>query len=579
MYLRGKGTMTALKTSMFRASLLLAFTLFVAAGDQFPHVLIEHKGATDPTTEGWRRVKIRHGTIAEAPISKDPVGGIPAWSIDDDGTGKSCVALSYQLNLTGLDAFNVSSCPWRYTLELRVVESPAEPNFSICGEVANPTTRYLIRFNADDQGNTVVTLGLRGRLQSFRVPGPGYHRYELVYDPKSGDSGTIAVFVDGAKEPLVTGYPGEPARGVAPRLVWGSNQSATAGHGHYHFVEFAMEQEPAADLELPTPHVAVDNVCAWPNLTVLPDGAIIATIYSLPSHGGGEGDAQCWASTDQGKTWTLSGTPAAHDPNTCRMNLAAGLARNGDLLVLCSGWDKHDMKALRHTRILKPLVSRSSDGGRTWQVSREFPKEENMSEFIPFGDIIQAQDGSLCVTAYAQTPGSKGFTYHSYFLRSVDDGRTWERAAIIAKEHNETALIQLPDGTWLAAARCGPMDLYASGDNGKTWELGLSTASSQHPGHFLRLSEGRVVLTHGDRRAGVEGVGARISSDDGRTWSPVSMPLARALHRDCGYPSSIQLPDGRVLTAFYAKQTETHPRYHMAVVFWGVDEVFAPLQR
>ena len=559
--------------------ILLACTNVPAAGTIPWHVLIKHEGDTDPTTEGWRRVKIHDGTIAEEPVASDPVGGHPAWGIDDDGTGGAPVALSYQRALTGWDLANIESGRWKFTMSLRVVENPGKPDFSICGEVASSTTRYLFRFGASEDGNTVVTLGLRGPLVKATVPGQGYHRYEFLFDPGKGQGGELSLRVDGAEEPAIAGYPGEEWPGCSSRLVWGSNESRSAGHGHYHFVEFAMEKPPAAEVELPESHLAVDNVCAWPNLTVLPDGTIVATIYSLPSHGGGEGDAQCWASEDQGKTWQYRSTPAAHEPKTCRMNLAAGLARNGDLLVLCSGWDKRDMNALRHTRILKPFVSRSSDGGRTWDVSREFPCEEGMSEFIPFGDIIQAKDGSLCVSAYAQTPGSKGFTYHSYFLRSTDDGRTWSCVSMIAEKHNETALAQLPDGKWVAAARVSHMDLYVSNDSGKTWERRARTASAQHPGHLLRLPDGRLLLTHGDRRPGVEGVGVRISSDGGETWSRYSMPIASSLHLDCGYPSTIQLPDGRLMTAYYAKQTPTHPRYHMAVVFWEADQVFKPPRR
>ena len=41
--------------------------------------------------------------------------------------------------------------------------------------------------------------------------------------------------------------------------------------------------------------IAIANVCAWPNLTVLNDGTIIASIFNKPSHGRGEGDVECWA--------------------------------------------------------------------------------------------------------------------------------------------------------------------------------------------------------------------------------------------------------------------------------------------
>ena len=55
--------------------------------------------------------------------------------------------------------------------------------------------------------------------------------------------------------------------------------------------------------ERPKPVVAVDNVCAWPNLTVLDDGTIVATIFNQPSHGSVAGDVECWATKDQGAPW------------------------------------------------------------------------------------------------------------------------------------------------------------------------------------------------------------------------------------------------------------------------------------
>ena len=48
------------------------------------------------------------------------------------------------------------------------------------------------------------------------------------------------------------------------------------------------------------PVVAVDNVCAWPNLTLLPDGTIVATIHNQPSHLKVPADVDCWASEGSG---------------------------------------------------------------------------------------------------------------------------------------------------------------------------------------------------------------------------------------------------------------------------------------
>ena len=83
--------------------------------------------------------------------------------------------------------------------------------------------------------------------------------------------------------------------------------------------------------------VAVTGVCAWPNLTLMDDGTIIAIIHNQPSHGQQEGDIECWASSD-GLNWDKRSTVTRHDQNTVRMNVAAGQSKSGDLVVLCSGW-------------------------------------------------------------------------------------------------------------------------------------------------------------------------------------------------------------------------------------------------
>ncbi|WP_461785954.1 hypothetical protein, partial [Prosthecobacter sp.] len=44
--------------------------------------------------------------------------------------------------------------------------------------------------------------------------------------------------------------------------------------------------------------IAIDHVCAWPNLTLLPDGSINTTIFGKTSHGQVAGAAECWNSPD-----------------------------------------------------------------------------------------------------------------------------------------------------------------------------------------------------------------------------------------------------------------------------------------
>lgn len=50
--------------------------------------------------------------------------------------------------------------------------------------------------------------------------------------------------------------------------------------------------------EMPRRLIAIDNVCAWPNLVKLQDGSLVAIVFNQPNHGRTEGDVDCWGSTD-----------------------------------------------------------------------------------------------------------------------------------------------------------------------------------------------------------------------------------------------------------------------------------------
>jgi len=321
-------------------------------------------------------------------------------------------------------------------------------------------------------------------------------------------------------------------------------------------------------------------VCAWPNLTLMPDGTIIAIIHNQPSHGGMEGEIECWASKD-GERWKKRGNPAPHDPNTVRMNHAAGLARNGDLIVLCSGWTnikqpQRPKQAAFRDDILRSWVCRSSDGGKTWSQIKTFPaREAGWSEHIPFGDIFVAKDGSLRTSTYQgrfidETKSTKTNSWRSWQFRSDDDGKTWRAVNVIGPRHNETSLFYAGGKRWLAAARIDAVELFASDDDVKTWSGPRRvTKRNEINGHLARLKDGRLLLTYGNRIKDRYGVLAKLSSDEGKTWSrPIR--VAKTLHGDCGYPSSVQRKDGKIVTAYYAKKSSLLDHYYMGVVIWNV---------
>ena len=335
---------------------------------------------------------------------------------------------------------------------------------------------------------------------------------------------------------------------------------------------------------IPRRLIAIDNRCAWPNLVTLRDGTIVAIVFNQPNHGMTEGDVECWASQDGGLTWSFRSTVTRHAPNTVRMNVAAGLNREGELIVLCSGWDNIAPQRGRQSRPLETVGLFSSDNGATWEQGGKLPPPvDGLSHHVPFGDIVIAQNGDLVAGTYVfdATWESRGKGRNRrgevYALRSSDGGRTWGEAAVIADtNHVEAAILHLGRGRWLSASRRFgdlDLDLHASDDDARSWHhvktLGIPRVSAAH---LLQLSDGRVLLAYGNRSPGNYGLDVRLGSDEGKAWS-APQRLINFESRDNGYPETVQLSDGRLLIAYYAHHARQHGRYHMGILNLSTDEL------
>ncbi|NOZ20504.1 MAG: exo-alpha-sialidase [Planctomycetes bacterium] len=335
-------------------------------------------------------------------------------------------------------------------------------------------------------------------------------------------------------------------------------------------------------------YVAVDNKGLWPNLTVLPNGEIVAAVYNHPSHGFGCGDVELWASADGGRRWIYRSTVSDHseDPEITRMNHAVGLNARDELVALVSGWSEG-----RKPPILPVQVCISDDGGETWQ--RHVLEDRH----VPFGDILRLPDGRLVCPVYEATKGDHPRVYQSSIIFSHDDGSTWGDKTQIATD-SEPFVLRCKSGDLLAVGRLGCTDrlddmlphgegtmLYRSTDDGKTWGDGKRLSpQGQENAHLLELQDGRLLLSLTSRIPGLFGVVFRISEDVGETWSAprvlVSMPGETWHKTDCGYPSSVQIDDGTIITAYYFGPKDPdhpsgglpwHQRYHMGVARWRAE--------
>lgn len=212
---------------------------------------------------------------------------------------------------------------------------------------------------------------------------------------------------------------------------------------------------------------------------------------------------------------------------------------------------------------------RSTDGGKTW--STRIPTVVNS----PHGPI-QLSDGRLL---YA---GKQLWTDAGKIgvAESNDDGQTWRWLAEIPSRpgddakasYHELHAVEAKDGRIILqirnhnAANKGETLQCESSDGGKTWSEPHSIGVWGLPSHLLRLRDGRLLMTYGHRRAPF-GNQACLSTDHGRTWSEPMIISGDGAGGDLGYPSTVELADGTLLTVWY-ESMKAYPKAVLRQARW-----------
>ena len=213
---------------------------------------------------------------------------------------------------------------------------------------------------------------------------------------------------------------------------------------------------------------------------------------------------------------------------------------------------------------------RSTDGGITW--SERYPTIVNS----PHGPISLA-DGRLL---YA---GKKLWTSDKQVgvCESTDDGQSWKwLSEIPAREgdsytnYHELHAVQASDGKILVHIRNHNKANFRetlqceSTDGGKTWTKPRSIGVWGLPSFLSKLNDGRLLMTYGYRQAPF-GNQARISEDEGQTWSEPLTISADGIGGDLGYPSTVQLADGSLVTVWYERLKDS-PRAVLRQARWEI---------
>ncbi|HEY3452983.1 MAG TPA: sialidase family protein [Bryobacteraceae bacterium] len=312
----------------------------------------------------------------------------------------------------------------------------------------------------------------------------------------------------------------------------------------------------------------------WPTLTRRRDGSLIVA-YS----GGREthvcpfGRVEIIRSFDDGKTWswpeTILDTPI-DDRDAGVLETPAGtllvttftslayepvLARAKDWpaerLARWRAVNRRTSEAQRK-ELLGTWMLRSTDGGMTWSAPYRVPLNS------PHGPVAVSGGRLLYAGKQLWSPGTKVGV-----AESSDDGKTWRWLADIparpgdrVEDYHELHAVEAADGRIVVhirnhnTANRGETLQCESSDGGKTWPTPHPISVWGMPSHLLRLRNGNLLMSYGYRRAPF-GNQARISKDHGRTWSAPIVISDDAPGGDVGYPSTVELANGQLVTVWY----------------------------
>ncbi len=322
---------------------------------------------------------------------------------------------------------------------------------------------------------------------------------------------------------------------------------------------------------------------AWPTVSLLQDGkiAVGASGFRL-DHICPFGKAVISYSFDGGETYTLP-APVIDTPLDDR---DAGICTFGKSGMIFTSFNNSADMQRQHNKENEYAQSYIST------ITKEDEEKYLGSNFrisydcgITFGEVfsspitsphgpIELKDSTVLWAGTRFDDIFGGIEVHRFDTQS---GKTELVGRITASDKkvvlNEPNMIELPDGRLLCHIRGENAELFNGGDEtlftvfqsvsddkGKTWsepEMLLDETGGAPP-HLIQLSSGVLLSTYG-RRKPPYGIMAMMSIDGGKSWEKDIRIYENLVSDDLGYPSTIELNDGTLITVFYAKTAENKP--------------------
>lgn len=220
--------------------------------------------------------------------------------------------------------------------------------------------------------------------------------------------------------------------------------------------------------------------------------------------------------------------------------------------------------------------SYSYDRGRTWEGPFRLPNFGAPGTAARTDYIVNGPHDCMLFSTASKQNGQEG---RPICIRTEDGGKTWKLVSWIGPEPEGFSImpasVRISENEILVVVRRrdGPrrwQAAYLSKDNGATWEHlndPVPDAGIGNPAAMVKLRDGRICLIYG-YRAEPYSIRAKLSDDNGRTWSDDIVLRDDGADRDIGYPRVVQRPDGKVVAVYYFNDPKTGPERYIGATIW-----------
>jgi len=227
----------------------------------------------------------------------------------------------------------------------------------------------------------------------------------------------------------------------------------------------------------------------------------------------------------------------------------------------------------------------SYDRGHRWLGPHKLPTFGTKGTAARTDYIIDGKNECMLFLTASKSNGKEG---RVFCVKTEDGAKNWSFVSWIGPEPEGFSImpasVRLSENEILVTTRNHEgshrfIDAYLSKDNGFTWsqlDNPVEDSGIGNPPALVKMKDGRICMIYAYRASEEDirnniaksEIRAKISNDNGLSWSQDYILRNDGSGWDLGYPRVVQRSDGKIVTVYYFMDKQTGPERYIAATIW-----------